>query len=387
MKNISGRMLSPDILKIFAAISVVVIHHKRSSAVHFTESYNLFYTILMCISVAVGVFLCLREGHKGGSDIKRSLLMFALPIVSAVAFYYLQWFAVCIFLIISGYLLTGSLEKHPKPFEFWYTKANIIPRILRFYIPFALIYIVGLLYKIIVLKYNYSILEIGARFILGGFKPGSYYITILAELVLIFPIIYFVVKKLKFTGVMLCTVFNLIYDLACTYLGMNDIAYKFIILRFTTHIAFGVYLRIADYNAERKRNAVLFILGLSYAVCCMYTDIYRPVIFFQWQEASFPTAFYLYPLIAWFINITKSVRYTEGKGSEWILTFANATYHIFLIQLLYYTTFGFALNEYINNVALTIPLNIIITVPIGIAYCKLISPFENRIISKVKNIL
>jgi len=269
----------------------------------------------------------------------------------------------------------------------WYTKRNIIPRVLRFYFPFVFIFAVGLIYKIFVLRYEYTFLEVVARFILGGFKPGSYYITILAELVVVFPVIYAVVKRFGFGGVIICTVFTLTYDVCSTYLGMSPVAYKFLIFRFTSHIAFGIYARISEYEKCKKLNFAVFLLGVSYALLCMTFKIVEPKIFFQWQEASFPTAFLLYPVIVWFFNRFNRLQYNDTALSRSVMLFSNATYHIFLVQLLYYTTFGFPFNEYVGNVAITMPINILVTVPVGIAYYKLISVWENKFISKVRSLL
>jgi len=384
VKKSLGRMIAPDILKIIATIFVIVIHHKTSGSMDFKNKLNALFLLLFASSLIVGIFLSFKE-YKKQADKKKCFLFFLLPPLSVFLLMYFRWFAVCIFLIVTGYLLAGSMEKLNNPIGEWYTKKNLICRVLRFYLPFAPVFVVGLLYKIFVLKYDYSVIEVMARFVLGGFKPGSYYITILAELVFVFPLIYIFIKKLRFTGVVICTLFTFLYDTACTYLSMSDVAYKFLIFRFTTHIAFGIYARISEFEKEKARNTIIFILGLIYAICCMYTDFYRPKIFFQWQEASFPTAFYIYPIIVWFINTIKNTAYTDSRLSKLTLTFANSTYHIFLVQLLYFTTFGFAFNEYVNNVAITMPLNVIITVPIGILYAKLISPFENSIISKLKS--
>ncbi len=377
-----GRMVAPDILKIAASLFVIIIHHKVRTDSHFIAMRNLLVLIVFLACVALGMYLFLRERRKN-SAVSRRIFMLILPLVCLAALIIFRKFAVAIFLVVSGYLLCGSMDKCT--LREWYTKHNIIPRILRFYLPFVFIFAVGLLYKIFILKYEYSILEVFARFLLGGFKPGSYYITILAELVIVFPIIYAVVKKFGFCGVAMCTIFTFVYDVCATYLGMSPVAYKFLIFRFTAHIAFGVYARTSEHKKLHILDLMVFFAGLLYAFLCMIFKTVDPKIFFQWQEASFPTAFLLYPVIVWFINSLKDLRYNDSLVSRKTLLFANATYHIFLVQLLYYTTFGFPFNEYVGNVAVTMPFNILVTVPAGIAYYKLVSPWENKVISKIKS--
>ena len=238
-----------------------------------------------------------------------------------------------------------------------------------------------------VLKYEYSVLEIILRFMLGGFKPGSYYITILAQLVFVFPLLYIIVRKMKFAGVILCTLLTFVYDFLCTELGMNPIMYKFLIFRFTAHIALGVYGYIISFEWKRYETLFCLIVGFVYSFATIYTGVWEPGIFFQWQEASFPVALYVYPFIAWFISSFKNVRYSDTRACRVFCDMAGSTYHIFLVQLLYYTTFGFALNEYINDFVLSLPLNLLITIPFGVLFYRISAPFENLIISKARGFL
>jgi len=373
------RKPGPDLLKIAATIYVIIIHHKFFGAdpVFMTRFLGLSIA-LFAVSLLLGAFLFLRAKKRGGTR-QKCLLMLLIPLACFASLAFMRKFAVAIFMLVTGYLLTSSIKKYPSPIKSWYTRGNIIPRIMRFYLPFVPVFIVGLVYKIIVKDYEYTISEVIARFILGGFKPGSYYITILAEVVLVFPLIYLLVKKYKRIGVLAAVILNLVYDALCTFFGMNHILYKFLVFRFITHIALGIYGALADFKKDKGFNTAVFITGFVYVFLCTYAKVWRPPLFFQWHEASFPVALFMYVPVMWFINATDKLSYTDTKLSQATVTFANATYHIFLIQLLYYTTFGFEFNAWMYNVAVTMPLNVLITVPLGIWYFKLVSPAEKHI--------
>jgi len=331
----------------------------------------------------VAAILVFRE-LRAGSDKKRCLDVLVLSIFGIIAILYFRRFAVGIFIIMSGYLMSGILDRLARPFARWYDFRNMLSRILRFYLPLIPVFLLALFYKITFLDKSYSLLEIVVRFFLGGFRPGGYYVTILVQLVLLLPVVHAVVRRYRFSGVMICVIFTLLYDVMATFFGMDATLYKFLVFRLTSHIAFGVYIKYADFNSERKRNLIMFIVGLVYVICCVFTDIYIPNVFFRWRDVSFVTAFFLYPVIVWFINRFDHLKYTDSRFSKHILDFANATYHIFLVQLLYYTTVGFAFNEYINNALITLGLNVILTVPAGIAYFRIMNPIENKITSKIK---
>ncbi len=379
------RMAAPDIIKIAATIFVILIHHKKNYSPSTMVQHNLFFSVVSGCLLVLAAVLFVRE-LRISSDKKRCICSLLLPIFAALSVLYLRRFAVGIFLLVSGYLMSGSIEKLDRPFASWYTFSNLTSRIARFYLPLVPVFALALLYKIFVLGKSYSLLEIIVRFFLGGFKPGGYYVAILVQLVLLFPIIHSVVCRYKFKGVMACALFTLLYDMVSTGIGMNDTLYKFLIFRLTAHIAFGVYAKYCDFKKERVRNLSMFVIGLTYVVFCVFTDIYIPGIFYRWRDVSVITAFFLYPVITWFISTFGRIKYTDSKLSGYTLTFANATYHIFLVQMLYYTTVGFSFNEYVNNAAITLWLNVIITVPLGVLYFKAISPIENKITSKIKNL-
>lgn len=379
-----ARMAAPDIIKIAATIFVILIHHKTNNSDLTMVQHNLFFMVLLVVSVVLGVVLFLRAS-KVDSDKRKCLEALFLPIVAGLSFVFLKKFAVGFFLIISGYLMSGTLGKEDMSFRQWYNFRELIPRIVRFYVPLISIFFVALLYKICILGKSYSLLEIVVRFFLGGFKPGGYYVTILVQLVLLIPLIHGLVKRYKYKGVIMCVCFTLIYDVLATAFGMNGTLYKFLIFRLMAHIAFGVYMRYADFDKDKICNILTFIIGLVYVICCVFTEVYKPGIFFRWDAVSVISSFFLYPLIALFINKFNHIKYTDSGLSRYMLLFANATYHIFLIQMLYYTTVGFAFNKYIDNAAITLGLNVIITVPAGILYFRFMNPIENKIMSKLKS--
>ena len=383
MKKSNNRMIAPDIMKILACIFVVVIHHKA----YRWETYNAenigIHTMLFIVCACVGFVSFLKERKKGISFCF-SLNKFVLPMLVFFAYWLFKKFPVTVFIILSSYFMGKSLMKTEKPVNDWYKASNVIPRILRFYLPFIPIFVLCILYKIFVLGYQYTPLEAAARFILGGFKPGSYYLPILAQLVLIFPVIYTLVVKFRVKSVIAFVIGTFVYDYLAANLGMSDIAYKFIIFRFAAHIALGAYASVTEFTLSKKTGFTMLGIGFIYSFLCVYTSKWTPSIFFQWQETSFVTAIYLYPVICFVMNRYRHCCYGTGKLSSVISAFAGATYHIFLVQLMFYTTFGFSLNEYIANYYVNMLVNLSLTIIPGIIYAHYSIPIENKLISKLK---
>ena len=67
-----------------------------------------------------------------------------------------------------------------------------------------------------------------------------------------------------------------------------------------------------------------------------------------------------------------------------MITLSNATYHIFLVQMLYYNMIGYAWNEQVNNVTLTMPVNLAVCFLGGLLYYLWFSPVETKLMNCLK---
>lgn len=82
--------------------------------------------------------------------------------------------AVPIFMILSGYVYTKSfVKKEIATFEDAYRFRNIIPKIVRFMVPFLMVYVLELCI-ISLIGQRYALSQIYNGFLCGGFGPGSY---------------------------------------------------------------------------------------------------------------------------------------------------------------------------------------------------------------------
>ena len=82
--------------------------------------------------------------------------------------------------------------------------------------------------------------------------------------------------------------------------------------------------------------------------------------------------------------VFENAEYNDSRISNFVSELSKATYQIFRVQRLYYTTFGFVLNERIDNYFISLPLNLIVTIFLGMGYYKLICKSENAVVSKIK---
>ena len=150
-----------------------------------TSRIRLFDTLKgLCV-----VFVIIS--HYSWSDDER--LMALLPFWVGIS--------VPVFMIISGYVLSGSFEKHRVLcLEDAYRLKTVLPKLIRYTVPFSIAYLIELCDQIIKGAFP-GVSGCVYLFLQGGYGPGGYYYPALLQLVFVFPVIYFVIKKSAQAGI------------------------------------------------------------------------------------------------------------------------------------------------------------------------------------------
>lgn len=243
--------------------------------------------------------------------------------------------AVPIFMLISGYNFAASgLRKADGRIVKMYQPDLLLPRIVRFTSPFLIIYTLEVSLKVIQGE-EYSVLDIFEDFLEGGYGPGSYYYPLMLQMLVVFPLIFLMVKRLGKWGVVLAAYFNFIYEIWLHTADMELETYRLLIFRYTFLLALGCYLFF--YLQDKIRFWVLgsmLCVGIGYLYEIYYAD-YEPQLFTYWTRTSMMTAFYIFPLIylAFRYGMKLRIPGALGKAAERI---GQASYHIFLVQMVYY---------------------------------------------------
>ncbi len=251
---------------------------------------------------------------------------------------------------------------------------------MRFYLPLVLPFFLALIFKIFVWRNTFSPIEIIGAYILGGFKPGGYYVIAMVQLLLLVPLIFAIVKKYGRRGVLIVAAVHLVYDIAAWYFKMDAELYKYVALRYLTHIALGVWARASELKTNKRICILMAVFGFLYMIFYCYTRLLTPHLCGVWRFTSIFSVCFSYPAVVLFMKKCAKLKYGTSRFSNGARAFANATYHIFLIQTLYYTTIGFALNAKIGAVYISIPLNLLICLTLGFVYYKAFSPIENKVL-------
>ncbi len=379
-----NRMVGPDVIKILAAVLVIFTHHKSQSKPAFYWNYGFLFLFFLFVAIIVSAGLS-RYGKRQKWRQKTLTWAIRAPFLFVVALFVLYKFSVSFFLIISGFMLTVAIEKHSHPIKEWYRPHQFLPRILRFYLPFLPILIAGLFIHIFLQDKTYDTTGILKRIFLGGFAPGSYYIVVMIQFLFLFPFLYLIVKRWQGKGLCCLLLLTFVWDLFATCLFPISVnSYKFCALRLIPQISLGIYANLTKLKKQPLLHWEMFLLGLLGYLLFDFSPLRKLSLFYQWKTSCLFVAVFLYPFLVWVLSAFQKVSYTDSKFSHSIISFSNATYHIFLIQMLYYNMIGYAWNEQVNNILFTMPVNLLVCITGGLLYYRWFGPLENRVLKRLK---
>lgn len=285
--------------------------------------------------------------------------------------------AVPVFMIVSGYnFAMSNCKKADGKLKKMYGWSVMKPKLIRFLVPFFTICLIEMLLLAIEDK-NINPLRI---FLLGAYGPGSYYVPVMLQLLVIFPIIYILVQRNAELGIALAGAGNLLFEIAVKVFEMDKYYYRLSIGRYVLLIAFGCYLYLhPEHRLKRYQMWTMFAIGLAYIIAVFGFD-QKLLIFGYWKTTAMPVAFYIFPIVVLLFRRFYHSRIPGvlGRLFTWI---GQASYHIFLVQMVYY---HFALGGAIMRAEwfIAVPFNILISVPLGLAFYEL----DNRFIRKMRQV-
>lgn len=250
-----------------------------------------------------------------------------------------------VFLIISGYLTAWSYAKKKKnTLRSCYKMNDILSQMLRFGIPFILCFGIE---QIISLCVNgpTDAATFFYLFACGGQGMGTYYMAIMMQFIVLFPIINFLVKKYGFKAVVGCFLFTLSWDLMWWGISFNftgialkdwtDGIYKHIFCRFVFIVSCGTYLYYYKNNRYKWEFAIpSFLIGLTCLTLVFYVRIQFHVIN-KWFQMCEIGNLYIFPIISFLF------RHVKMEKQWWWKIIGRATFDIYLAQKVLYTYYAY----------------------------------------------
>lgn len=265
--------------------------------------------------------------HLPWSDEQRSFLLFPFYIDQAVP----------VFMVISGYAYTRSACKRGIcSVRDWFSPPSFVPKLSRVLFPYALIWlsllVIGLLNGL-----TEPLMGI-ARFFVGSWGPGSYYVPVLIQLLVLFPFMMRVVKRWKWRGYFLLLVLNIAFEAFFTLFDLPAGLYRLCFFRYIVFVLAGMLLYETKCTVPKRILLPCVFAGFLYLLAVNYFD-FSPLIFSPiWKNTAAPDVLWVYPIVLLLIRMKGvSARIAFGKVLGLV---GRSTYHIFLVQMAWYFVIG-----------------------------------------------
>ena len=286
-----------------------------------------------------------------------------------------------VFLMLSAYVLSMSFEKKDiNTYKKAYEPKYLFTKIVRFLIPYLFIIFLEIIFRFFFMNSEFGIRETIYSLLAGGYGKGGYYNVLVLQLIFLFPIIYFLVKKKGIHGLITCFLINLLYEIIQSSYLMNGSFYRLIILRYIFVIGAGVFMYTSEKKFKPHIYIISVIIGTLYLLLVDYTD-YKPLFLTKWSDTSLFFGFYVIPIIYNVMSIKR-----KNIKLRFISLLSKASYNIFLMQMLLYYIFDSINYSFTNSRFIDILIMIVLSFSLGVIFYKIETPITNKVIEKINNI-
>lgn len=164
--------------------------------------------------------------------------------------------AVSVFVIITGFHYAASLEGLSKE-ETWYRKDIFLKKLLRIIPAFTFIFLLWNVYMLFAGKYKIGIDSL-FLYLKGGAGPGGYYTPVVLQFLVIFPVIYYILKKSLIFGCFFVFSLNILYE----YMVYNGVIrssfHRLCGIRLIMGLLFGII--IYRYAGQLRKSVIPYLM-------------------------------------------------------------------------------------------------------------------------------
>jgi len=285
-----------------------------------------------------------------------------------------------LFIMIMSFNLSLSFSRRKYyKLEQFFSKIQIKNKIRRFFVPFLIVFFISLIIGILIeLTTNRQILNLNFRLLMGYLPingPGAYFIPLIIQMIVLFPLLYLFYRYNRNA----CILVGFVLAFACeifNQFGTNGIWYDDSLVRFFPHIILGIW--ISDlYLESQLKNKFLMLFGVLSGIYLISVSQFESGILwgihfvpYTADQNLFASGWTAMLLIIGLMYLPK----VKNIFTYPLALIGKATYHIYLVQIVYFGVWGgFGLKYHtfidlfsINNIIMiAIPFSIVVLIGLG----------------------
>lgn len=300
--------------------------------------------------------------------------------------------ALLIFMLLMGRNMYASFEKHNYLSNGFNTLSYLKNRLMRFLYPFIPIFVISLILGLLINQDVYlGIYTLVGYLPLPG--PGNYFVTVLLQFIIIFPLLYLAYKRYPRLTLISTFAISLVFEIVSSYVGLlNADAYIYYanILRYLFVITLGLWVLEAfepSKSIRSSRESAIILAGVVVSVIYLvaFGIFHWEVPFFNtfWGTeyptlGSYVVLAVFYPLALYMLAYKILPSTSENRIVKFIAYVGKASYHVFLVQIMFFAVFynpyslitGHTSFGPILSGIISIVVSLAVTLPLGVLFYK-----------------
>lgn len=286
--------------------------------------------------------------------------------------------AIPIFTVITGYVYSLSLQKRGVAhLEDAYPWWEILKRVVRYTLPVMVV----IFWELVDPHFsiNPGLIEKIRWAIDGTVGKGSYYYPVMMQLIFVFPLIYFMIEK-KETGLFIAFITNAVYELIIWAYGIPTGSYRLLMFRYVFLIASGVYA-FKGYRLPVWLSILMTAVGIAFISAVTYFGYEPRIVNKDWATTNFISSMLIIPSMIAILQKSKN----GGVHLLPLEIIGQASYHIFLVQMVYYAGYYTVLQEKLSTWQDHLIAGVVISLATGVVFYYIDKPIQGwlgRLISE-----
>lgn len=280
--------------------------------------------------------------------------------------YYL-WQAVPIFMLLFALNNAQSFtSKNKDSLQDLYNSTYFYARLKRIIQPFFIIWLLQIIIELSN-RTDFNLSSITKSFLTGGFGPGSYFIPLIIQFVLIVPILFYIAKKAPTMFLITGFIVSLLLEYLYSISFLNDSHYRILFIRYLFAVVLGIWYIV---NPSSKLKIIVIVIGtLVSFIYITLVSYYGASLINEplWRAEHAPAYFWALLIVV----LVMKIKLPKTILTDTTVSIGKASMHIFLVQMVYFRLFQLKLINLRAEEFLYTAINIVICCALGILFYKI----------------
>jgi hypothetical protein len=247
------------------------------------------------------------------------------------------WHAIPLFIMIAGFTGAYAYKQYKATtFTECYDPALLARRYSRILVPFFICYLVELYILFSVNQLPPTSLQLVIDMLKGGYSWGAFFIPIILQSILVVPLLYLLSLRTGPNRMVIITLaLSILFDIAAIFFNISLSTTDLLYIRYLFAGSLGVWIVTSSPKLDNKWIVFGGVISLIYIAIGCYTPLLSGIPGYSSYDSILQT-----PAFMWTVILALAgLKYLPQTGTalyQYIGEMGKASYHIFLIQLIYY---------------------------------------------------